>query len=81
MRNLDLERGEFLERGVVCVRGVVDSVSATAITVKPKDGSANQTCTVKNADDVKRIEKDDQVEMTCVQIAGVWTLEQVRERR
>ena len=37
------------------VRGEVDSVSATAITVKPKDGSANQTCTVKNADQVKGI--------------------------
>ena len=38
------------------VRGAVDSVSATAITVKPKDGSANQTCTVKNADQVKGID-------------------------
>jgi hypothetical protein len=62
------------------VRGVVDSVSATAITVKPKDGSANQTCAVKNADDVKKVEKDDQVEMTCVQVSGAWTLEKVRER-
>ena len=63
------------------VRGAVDSVSATAITVKPKDGSANQTCTVKNADQVKGIEASDQVEMTCVQLAGVWTLAKVRERR
>jgi hypothetical protein len=63
------------------VRGEVDSVSSTALTVKPKDGSANQTCTVKNADAVKTIEKGDQVEMTCVQISGAWTLEKVRERR
>ena len=62
------------------VRGEVDSVSPTAITVKPKDGSANQTCTVKNADQVKGIEAKDQVEMTCVQVAGVWTLAKVRER-
>ncbi|MDX6438716.1 MAG: hypothetical protein QOF45_1299 [Gaiellaceae bacterium] len=62
------------------VRGEVDSVSATAITVKPKDGSTNQTCTVKSADDVKGIAQHDQVEMSCVQIAGVWTLEKVRER-
>src|SRR6187551_661661 len=55
------------------VRGEVDSVSPTAITVKPKDGSANQTCTVKNADQVKGIAAKDQVEMTCVQVAGVWT--------
>jgi hypothetical protein len=63
------------------VRGEVESVSATAITVTPKDGSANQTCTVKDADDVKKIEKGDKVEMTCVQLAGTWTLEKVRERR
>jgi hypothetical protein len=62
------------------VRGAVDSVSATAITVKPKDGSANQTCTVKNADQVKGIDANDQVEMSCVQLAGVWTLAKVRER-
>jgi len=62
------------------VRGAVDSVSATAITVKPKDGSANQTCTVKNADQVKNIEATDQVEMSCVQVAGVWTLAKVREK-
>jgi hypothetical protein len=62
------------------VRGAVDSVSATAITVKPKDGSANQTCTVKNADQVKGIDANDQVEMTCVQIAGAWTLAKVNER-
>jgi hypothetical protein len=62
------------------VRGSVDSVSATAITVKPKDGSANQTCTVKNADQVKGIEANDQVEMSCVQLAGVWTLAKVREK-
>ena len=63
------------------VRGEVDAVSATSIAVKPKDGSATQTCTVKSADDVKRIEKGDKVEMTCVQVAGVWTLAKVRERR
>jgi hypothetical protein len=62
------------------VRGEVDSVSPTAITVKPKDGSANQTCTVKDADQVKGIASKDQVEMSCIQIAGVWTLAKVRER-
>jgi hypothetical protein len=62
------------------VRGAVDSVNATSITVKPKDGSANQTCTVKNADQVKGIDANDQVEMTCVQIAGAWTLAKVNER-
>jgi hypothetical protein len=62
------------------VRGEVDAVSSSSISVKPKDGSATQTCAVKNADDVKKIEKGDQVEMSCAQVAGVWTLEKVRER-
>ncbi len=62
------------------VRGSVDSISPTAITVKPKDGSANQTCTVKSADQVNGIDANDQVEMSCVQVAGVWTLAKVRER-
>jgi hypothetical protein len=63
------------------VRGTVDSVSASAIAVKRKDGSANQTCTVKSADQVKGIDANDQVEMSCVQAAGVWTLAKVRERQ
>jgi hypothetical protein len=63
------------------VRGEVDAVSSTSIAVKPKDGSATQTCAVTSADDVKRIEKGDQVEMTCVQVSGAWTLAMVRERR
>jgi hypothetical protein len=63
------------------VRGTVESVSATSITVKPKDGSASQTCAVKSADHVKRIEQGDQVELTCVQLAGVWTLAKVHKRR
>jgi hypothetical protein len=60
------------------VRGEVDAVSPTSITVKPRDGSANQTCAVKDTDDLRRVEKGDRVEMTCVQVAGVWTLERLR---
>jgi hypothetical protein len=63
------------------VRGAVESVSATSISVKPRDGSATQTCAIKSADDVKSIETGDQVEMTCVQVAGAWTLAKVREKR
>ena len=62
------------------VRGEVDAVSATSISVKPKDGSATQTCTVKSGRR-QGIEKGDKVEMTCVQVAGVWTLAKVHERR
>ena len=60
------------------VRGEVDAVSATSITVKPRDGSTNQTCAVKNTEDLRRVEKGDRVEMTCVQVAGAWTLERLR---
>jgi len=63
------------------VRGEVDVVSSSSISVKPKDGSATQTCAVTDEDDVEKIEKGDQVEMTCIQVSGAWTLAKVRERR
>ena len=62
------------------VRGHIEAVSATSITVKPKDGSASQTCTVKDDDDVDRVKTGDQVEMSCSQIAGAWVLTKVRKR-
>jgi hypothetical protein len=61
------------------VRGQIETVSATSITVKPKDGTASQTCTVKDDDDVDRVKAGDQVEMTCSQVAGAWVLEKVRK--
>jgi hypothetical protein len=62
------------------VRGQIETVNATSITVKPKDGTASQTCTVKDADDVDRVKAGDQVEMTCSQVSGAWVLEKVRRR-
>jgi hypothetical protein len=62
------------------VRGQIEAVTATSITVKPKDGSASQTCTVKDDDDVDRVKAGDQVEMTCSQIGGAWVLTKVRKR-
>ena len=62
------------------VRGQVETVSATSITVKPKDGTASQTCAVKDDDDVERVRQGDRVEMTCSQVAGAWTLVKVRKR-
>ena len=62
------------------VRGQVEAVSAAAITVKPKDGTASQTCTVKDDDDVERVKPSDQVEMVCSQISGAWVLTKVRKR-
>jgi hypothetical protein len=63
---------------LLVVKGEVDAVSATSLTVKPRDGSASQTCAVKAADQVRRVEKGDRVEMTCVQVSGAWTLLRVR---
>ena len=62
------------------VRGQIEAVNATSITVKPKDGSASQTCTVKDDDDVNRVKPGDQVEMTCSQIGGAWILTKVHKR-
>lgn len=62
------------------VRGQIEALSATSITVKPKDGSAPQTCAVKDADDVDRVKAGDQVELTCSQVAGAWTLTKVRKK-
>ena len=62
------------------VRGQVEAVSATSITVKPKDGSAAQTCTVSDDDDVERVRVGDRVEMTCSQVGGAWVLAKVRKK-
>ena len=62
------------------VRGQIETVNATSITVKPKDGSAPQTCTVKDDDDVDRVKAGDQVEMTCSQVGGAWILTKVHKR-
>jgi hypothetical protein len=62
------------------VRGQIEAVSATSITVKPKDGTASQTCTVTDDDDVDRVKAGDQVEMACSQVSGAWVLEKVRRR-
>ena len=62
------------------VRGQVEAVSATSITVKPKDGTAAQTCAVSDDDDVERVRTGDQVEMTCSQVSGAWVLTKVRKK-
>lgn len=63
------------------VKGEVDAVSSSSISVKPKDGSATQTCAVKDEDDVEKLEKGDTVTMTCVQVSGAWQLAAVKKTR
>lgn len=78
--NCSKSEGKIRPSVRLLVRGEVDSVSSSSIAVKPKDGSATQTCAVANADQVKRVEKGDKVEMTCIQVAGNWTLAKVRKK-
>jgi len=78
-KRIDCEKPSTTRPSVhLLVRGSVEAVSATSIAVKPKDGSATQTCAVTDDDKVERVKTGDQVEMTCVQIAGTWTLAKVR---
>jgi hypothetical protein len=56
------------------VRGAIETLSATSISVKPADGSAAQTCGVADADDVARFKVGDQVLMKCTQVNGAWVL-------
>ena len=62
------------------VRGTVESISDSAIAVKPADGSASQSCAIGERKP-ERIEAGDKVEMTCLQREGKFVLEKVRERR
>ena len=62
------------------VRGTVESISDSALVVKPADGTASQSCTIGERKP-ERIEAGDKVEMTCLQREGKFVLEQVRKRR
>jgi hypothetical protein len=62
------------------VRGTVESVSPTAIAVKPSDGSATQTCTVTEARKVAGVSTGDSVVMRCSQVEGAWVLRDLDRR-
>jgi len=63
------------------VKGVVDSLTGTAITVKPDDGSASQTCTIASGSpSTAHVAKGDHVEMTCQTIGGTLTLVHLTKR-
>ena len=65
---------------LLTVRGQVDSLSATSISVKPNDGGASQACTIGDEKPGSNIGSGDRVEMTCAQVGGAWVLKKVRER-
>lgn len=56
------------------VRGAVEAVSPTSISVKPADGSATQTCAVTDARKVERVAVGDHVLAKCTQVSGAWVL-------
>jgi hypothetical protein len=63
------------------VRGTVESVSTSAIAVKPSDGSATQTCSVTDTRKTRNVSVGDTVAMTCVQVNGAWVLKDVDRKR
>ncbi len=64
------------------VRGTVESVSATALAVKPADGGATQTCSITAASPrTSGLEAGDRVEATCAQIAGSYVLVKLERKR
>ena len=62
------------------VRGQVDALSSSSISVKPSDGGASQVCTIGDRKP-NRIEVGDRVDMTCAQVTGGWVLVKLHERR
>lgn len=62
------------------VKGTVDAVSDTSISVKPRDGGAVQTCAIGATSERPRVVKGDSVEMTCAQIESAWVLVKAKKR-
>lgn len=61
------------------VRGQVDALSATSISVKPTDGGPSQACSIGERKP-ERVEVGDRVQMTCAQTGGGWVLVKLRGR-
>lgn len=62
------------------VKGTVDAVSDTSISVKPRDGGAVQTCAIGATSERSSVVKGDSVEMYCAQIESAWVLVKVKKR-
>lgn len=81
VKRLDCRPNEQQRPSVhLTVRGQVDALSATSISVKPADGGASQACTIGDEKPGGNIAVGDRVEMTCAQISGAWVLKKVREK-
>jgi hypothetical protein len=63
------------------VKGTIDAVSATAVTVKPADASATQTCAVgSGSPPVSGFAPGQRVEMTCATVGNVLTVQRLKRR-
>ena len=81
IKRLDCRPNEQQKPSVhLTVRGQVDALSATSISVKPSDNGASQACTIGDEKPKSSIAVGDRVEMTCAQVSGAWVLKKVREK-
>jgi hypothetical protein len=64
------------------VKGDIESLSGSSISVKPRDGSSTQACLVKEgtSPSTSRFETGDDVEMRCALVAGEMTLVKLTRR-
>ena len=64
------------------VRGAIESLTTSAIAVKPADGGATQSCSITSASpSTSRFEAGDRVEMHCAQIGGSYVLAKLSKRQ
>lgn len=63
------------------VRGSIESLSTSAVVVKPTDGGAAQSCAITSASpSTSGFETGDRVEMQCVQVAGSYVLAKLHKK-
>jgi hypothetical protein len=62
------------------VRGTVESLSSSAIAVKPSDGGATQSCAITSASPRVSTAVGRRVEMHCAQVGGSYVLTKLKRR-
>ena len=63
------------------VRGTIDSISSTSLTVAPDDGSAAQTCAIgPGSPKTSGLANGQKVKMNCATVNGVLTVMHIRKR-
>jgi hypothetical protein len=63
------------------VRGTIDAISSTSVTVAPEDGSAMQTCALgPGSPNATGFLKGQRVDMTCATVGGTLTVVRLKKR-